>query len=210
MVNASTTSTRDDFPESTKRALTARVNSRCSNPDCGAPTSGPQVEPAKALNVGVAAHIAGAAPGGPRYDSTMTAEQRADIANGVWLCQTCAKLVDNDQARFNSAVLQGWKAEAERAALAQVGKTSPRRDTVQISDKWVSLSYPEKAGLTQQLTAEGYDLYWSSANDESERVDLQGWEPVLVEQPDGTRARLKIRDHPVIGGYLVLLRKKRS
>src|SRR5690242_10450826 len=59
---------RDDFPESAKRALSARVNAKCSNPDCGAATSGPQLDPCKALNVGVAAHIAAAAPGGPRYD----------------------------------------------------------------------------------------------------------------------------------------------
>src|SRR5262245_14373704 len=181
-MSASTTSSRDDFSESTKRALAARVNHRCSNPKCGAPTSGPQVEPGKALNVGVAAHIAGAAPGGPRYDATMTVEQRVNIANGVWLCQTCAKLVDNDEVRFGVAVLQAWKAEAEQTALDQVGKTSPRRDAAQIIDKWVNLSYPEKAGITQQLTDEGYELCWSTANSESEKVDLQGWEPVLLDQ----------------------------
>src|SRR5262245_14820059 len=108
---------RDDFPESTKRALAARVNHRCSNSDCCAPTSGPQVEPCKALNVGVAAHIAGAAPGGPRYDPAMTPLQRADIANGVWVCQNCAKLIDNDELRFTAATLRAWKAAAEQAAL---------------------------------------------------------------------------------------------
>jgi hypothetical protein len=63
----------------------------------------------------------------------MTAQQRADIANGVWLCQTCAKLVDNDQLRFNVAVLQDWKAAAEQAALAQIGKTS----------RWVDPTSPQ-------------------------------------------------------------------
>jgi hypothetical protein len=140
----------------------------------------------------------------------MTPEQRADIANGVWLCQTCAKLVDNDQVRFTAAVLQDWKAVAEQDALDQIGKTAPRRDAVQIIDKWVNLSYPKKVGITQRLTAEGYDVSWRTANEESELVDLQGWEPVLLDQPDRTRARLKIRDHPVIGGYLILLRRKRS
>ena len=209
-MSASTTSTRDDFSESTKRTLAARVNHRCSNPNCGAPTSGPQVEPGKALNVGVAAHIAGAASGGPRYDSAMTPEQRADTANSVWLCQICAKLVDNDQIRFTAVVLRDWKSVAEQTALDQVGKTSPRRDAVQIIDKWVSLSYLEKAGITQKLTADGYEFFWSVANEESERVDLHGWEPVLIDQPDGTRARLKIRDHPVVGGYLIFLKRKRS
>lgn len=209
-MSASTTSSRDEFPEATKRALAARVNHRCSNPRCGAQTGGPQVEPGKALNVGVAAHIRGAAPGGPRYDPAMTTEQRAGIANGIWLCQTCAKLVDNDQLRFTPVVLQQWKAAAEQTAFDQIGKTAPARDTVQIIDKWVNDSYPERAGITQKLTAEGYHLAWRTAKEESELIDLKGWEPILLEQPDGTRARLKIRDHPVVGGYVTLLKRKKA
>jgi hypothetical protein len=140
----------------------------------------------------------------------MTPEERANIANGVWLCQNCAKLVDNDQARFTAKVLHAWKAAAEEAALDQVGKTSPQRVAVTIVDKWVNMSYPEKAGIIEELTNEGHDVRWSAANKESERVDLEGWEPVLLDQPDGTRARLKIRDDPFIGGYLILLKRKRS
>jgi len=201
---------RDDFLELTKQALAARVNYCCSNPNCRAQTSGPQVEPTKALNVGVAAHITGAAPGGPRYDATLTSGERANIANGVWLCQTCAKLVDNDPARFDAASLRDWKIRAEQQALDLVGRTAPRRDvSVPLIDKWVNLSYPDKAGLTEALKSEGYELRWTIANEESQRVDLQGWEPVILDQADGMRARLKIHDHPVVGGYLILLRKKR-
>lgn len=191
--------------------LAARVNYRCSNPNCNAQTGGPQVEPAKALNLGVAAHITAAAPGGPRYDTTLTPEERADIVNAVWLCQTCAKLADNDPARFDAAALRDWKTNAELQAFDLVGKTVPKRDvTAPIIDKFVNQSYPEKAGITQALKSEGYELRWTSANEESEKVDLQGWEPILLDQEDGTRARLKIRDHQFVGGYLVLLRKKRS
>ena len=140
----------------------------------------------------------------------MTPQQRSDIENGVWLCQTCAKLVDNDEVRFNGAVLRGWKGVAEQEAFDQVGKTAPRSEAVKIVDKWVNLAYSEKAGITQELTGQGYDLRWSTANEESERVDLQGWEPVLLDQADGTKARLKIHDNPVVGGYLVLLKKKKK
>jgi hypothetical protein len=52
---------RDDFAEEAKRALAARVGNVCSNPDCRALTSGPQDDSTKALNVGVGAHITGAA-----------------------------------------------------------------------------------------------------------------------------------------------------
>jgi hypothetical protein len=209
-MSTSPVSLRDDFPEPTKRILAARVNQRCSNPDCCAQTSGPQIEAGKSLNLGVAAHIAGAAPGGPRYDPAMTSQQRTDIQNGIWLCQNCAKLIDNDQHRFTTAVLQVWKTAAEQIALELIGKASLRADASPVIDKWVNLSYPEKAGIIRGLTADGYDVRWSTANDENERVDLQGWEPVLLEEVDGRRARLKVRDHPAIGGYLILLRKKQS
>ena len=201
-------SSRDDFAESTKRTLAARVNYCCSKPDCRASTSGPQAELSKAVNVGVAAHITAAAVGGPRYDPSLTPELRADITNAIWLCQNCAKLVDNDPSRFSADTLREWKATAEREALDLVGKTAPRREQgAKVVDKWVSLAYAEKAGITKELSEQGYDLCWSAANNESEKVDLEGWEPVLINQGEGTLARLKIRDHPAIGGYLILLKR---
>lgn len=115
---------RDEFPEDVKRIVAARAGNRCSNPDCHALTSGPQIDPTKALNVGVAAHITAAAPGGPRYDPNLTPEERRHPDNAIWLCQNCAKLVDNDPARFTVDLLRKWKAEAEKAASEQIGKTA--------------------------------------------------------------------------------------
>src|ERR1700734_8417 len=103
----------DDFPEQIKRTLASRVGNRCSNPDCRALTSGPQNEPAKAINLGVAAHITAAAPGGPRFDPDLLPEERRAPSNGIWLCQNCAKLIDNDAIRFPLAVLTKWKSVAE-------------------------------------------------------------------------------------------------
>jgi hypothetical protein len=102
-----------------------RVGNRCSR--CGTLTSGPHSEPDKALNVGVAAHITAAAPGGPRYDSTLTKQQRASPHNGVWLCQTCGKLVDNDPTRFTVTEMRAWKQKAEDEASKQIGRTRPER-----------------------------------------------------------------------------------
>jgi hypothetical protein len=102
--------TRDDyFPEEVKRVLANRAANVCSNPRCGATTSGPQEDPTKALNIGVAAHITAASPGGARYDESLTAEQRKDARNGIWLCQNCAKLVDNDETQFPVEYLRAWK-----------------------------------------------------------------------------------------------------
>ena len=114
---------RDDFPEPVKRTLAARVGNRCSNPDCRALTSGPQTTGDKALNVGVAAHITAAAPGGERYDRSLTADERADSNNGVWLCQNCAKLIDNDLLRYTEVLLRSWKTIAEDRALHEIGRT---------------------------------------------------------------------------------------
>jgi len=92
-----------------------------SRPDCRAPTSGPQGDPAKSVNVGVAAHITAASPGGPRYDPTFLTEKRGGPENGIWLCQTCAKLIDNDPARFTVEVLKKplGSTSTNKAALCE-------------------------------------------------------------------------------------------
>lgn len=84
---------------------------KCSNPDCRLPTAGPDAAEGT-TNTGVAAHIAAASPGGARYDEVMTPEQRSAITNGIWLCQTHAKLIDDDELTYTPAVLQEWKSTA--------------------------------------------------------------------------------------------------
>jgi hypothetical protein len=113
---------RDDFSPAGKRRLAARAGHICSNPSCHAPTSGPQLEEEKSVNVGVAAHILGAAEGGPRYNPNLTAAERSSIRNGIWLCQNCAKLIDNDELGHPESLLVQWKASAEQDARRQVGK----------------------------------------------------------------------------------------
>jgi hypothetical protein len=117
---------RDEFDAKVKKILAERVNHCCSNPNCRAATSGPQRNVSKAINVGVAAHISAASAGGARYDARLTPEKRRDISNAVWLCQNCAKLIDNDEARFPIELLNSWKEEAEKRAFSQIGKTQPQ------------------------------------------------------------------------------------
>ena len=87
---------RDDFSSDIKSVLARRVGMLCSNPGHRVPTSGPQEDSKKATNIGVAAHITAAAAGGPRFDETLPPDQRKSIENAIWLCQNCAKLIDND------------------------------------------------------------------------------------------------------------------
>jgi hypothetical protein len=54
----------------------------------------------------------------------MTAEERSSADNAIWLCQNCAKWIDTDPSRFSVEVLLAWKADAEAAALEQLGRTA--------------------------------------------------------------------------------------
>jgi hypothetical protein len=87
-------------------------------------TSGPQTEPTKAVNIGVAAHITAASAGGPRFAPAMTSDERQSAENGIWLCQSCAKLVDNDPTRYAVDVLQLWKRLAETTAIRELESRS--------------------------------------------------------------------------------------
>jgi hypothetical protein len=115
---------REEFSAELKQALARRVGMRCSNPECRAATSGPRSDVTKAVNIGVAAHLAAASPGGPRYDPSLTPEQRCCVENGIWLCQNCGKLIDNDPQGFPADLLRRWKADAEERARSALGARS--------------------------------------------------------------------------------------
>jgi hypothetical protein len=115
---------RDEFDDKTKDMLARRVGNRCSNPNCRKLTSGPQTDSEKAVNIGVAAHITAASQGGPRYDARLPSGERKSIENGIWLCQNCAKMVDNDEQKYTSDLLIEWKKSSERAALLEIENLS--------------------------------------------------------------------------------------
>jgi hypothetical protein len=111
---------RDDFSRQTLNRLAMRVGVRCSNLFCRKLTTGPRTESPNIINIGVGAHITAASPGGPRYDLSLSSEQRESAENAIWLCQNCAKLIDNDPKRYTTEVLRDWKARAEASALAEL------------------------------------------------------------------------------------------
>lgn len=111
---------RDDFNNKMKETLARRVGLRCSNPQCRKPTTGPRTQPTESINIGVAAHITAAAPGGPRFDKMLPQQERKAIENAIWLCQNCAKLVDNDGDRYTVAILRHWKKIAEELTLKEL------------------------------------------------------------------------------------------
>jgi len=119
---------RDDFPISVKRLLAERVANHCSNPKCQQTTSGPQKDPTKAINVGVAAHITAASQKGPRFDPSSTPSQRQSAENGIWLCQSCAKLVDNDPNRYSVDSLRQWKRIIEEDTIRELEMRQRTKD----------------------------------------------------------------------------------
>lgn len=115
---------RDDFNITTKELLAKRVAFRCSNPECRQVTSGPQEDPTKTINIGVAAHITAASEGGPRFDPSLSSTERQAAENGIWLCQSCAKLVDSDPTRYTVNFLRRWKESAENTTAQELESQS--------------------------------------------------------------------------------------
>jgi len=116
---------RDDFAEKTKEIMAHRAGYRCSKPDCGIPTRGAASDDDRTINIGFAAHITAASPGGPRYDSTLTTKKRRHHGNGIWLCGTHGKLVDSDESHFTVEELLKWKKLAERRSFQEVVASKP-------------------------------------------------------------------------------------
>ena len=102
-----------------------RAGYRCSKLDCGIPTRGAASDHDGTVNVGFAAHITAASSRGPRYDPSLTRDQRRHHRNGIWLCGTHGKLVDSDESHFTVEKLQSWKRLAERRSFLDVVASKP-------------------------------------------------------------------------------------
>lgn len=122
---------RDDFSYTTKELLANRVGRKCSNPLCRKLTCGANNDPDKIVNIGVAAHICAASKGGPRYDENMSSKERKSFENGIWLCQSCSKLIDSDTTRYTKELLLEWKTISEKLAILEIETTSPTQSIQQ-------------------------------------------------------------------------------
>lgn len=122
---------RDEFSSPTRNALALRANHKCSFTDCRQPTSGPSDLAVDAVTqIGVAAHIHAASPGGPRYLESMTPEERSSIANAIWLCPTHSTLIDRDTAAYTAdAIRQMKSAHEQRVTTEMSGATKSEFDT---------------------------------------------------------------------------------
>ncbi|MEZ9455449.1 hypothetical protein AB4258_23585 [Vibrio splendidus] len=118
---------RDDFNKPVVDALAKRAAYICSNPDCRKLTIAPSEEDlTKFIYIAEAAHIKAAAAGGPRYDPTMTSQQRSSIENALFLCSNCADMVDKNKGiDFSVEELHRWKSDHDEWIRNNLNKKFP-------------------------------------------------------------------------------------
>lgn len=111
---------RDEFSEKTKAQIAKQVGYLCSFPNCRVFTVGATQDGRSIINIGTAAHICAAAPGGPRYDDRMSATERSAPENGIWMCRDHGKAIDSDEKAFPAKLLREWKQQAHTEAWERV------------------------------------------------------------------------------------------
>ena len=53
----------------------------------------------------------------------MTPEERSSIENGIWLCRSCARLIDSDERVYSVELLRMWKYAAEYEQSCIINQT---------------------------------------------------------------------------------------
>ena len=109
---------RDNFSLEIKRKLAARAGNKCSI--CEKTTSGPGSTPDSTLSDGIAAHITAASPRGPRFDATLSTEQRISMENGIWACTKHGREIDSDANNYSVELLRGLKRQREEYARQEL------------------------------------------------------------------------------------------
>lgn len=115
----------NEFSPKIKEKLAKRASFICSNPGCRNLTICPSDKNIEDyIYIGKAAHITAAAEGGPRYEKTLTIEQRKSIENGIFLCSNCADMIDKNKGMdFSVDLLKKWKKEHEEWVSQNLNKS---------------------------------------------------------------------------------------
>jgi hypothetical protein len=129
---------RDDFSSKTVGILKQRAAFLCSNPDCRCLTiAASDTDDKKVIFNGVASHITSAAPGGPRYDASLTEEQRSDINNAIFLCANCSIMIDkNNGLDYTAEKLNEWRLAHEKWTKENLNKkigNEPPRTVINVT-----------------------------------------------------------------------------
>jgi len=125
---------RDDFSPRTVLQIAKRAGWLCSFPACHTPTVGATSDGESEINIGTAAHICAAAPGGPRYDENMSPEERSSAKNGIWMCRDHGKAIDSTDHEFTVERLREWKIQAEMDSWRRVLRNDAVRGPAAATD----------------------------------------------------------------------------
>lgn len=198
----------DRFKQIVITTLAKRAANRCSNPDCGALTSGPTDDPAGVINVGESAHIYGANPGSARYDPAMESIDRSAITNAIWLCGNCHKMVDDDEVRYPAGLLFEWQRSHEQRIAEQVGKAGAeirQRYEARHLEEFGRLSY-----LAERLIIEKGDIWEYQLTAEVLRFEtvpvIRRWEALKRGLYMKPTIRVPLRDF----GYSIAQGRRRT
>lgn len=208
---------RDEFAPKTKLQIARRAGYLCSFPTCRTPTSGATSDGESEINIGTAAHICAAAPGGPRYDEKMTSEERASASNGIWMCRDHGTAIDSADPEFTVDRLREWKKQAQIDSWQRVLRYSPAEGTRAAADtplldrilaaanadlhvfrqsaKWPATS------VALSLEVEGFDEAMTTAALAGAAISLD--DLILIAPPGmGKTATLfQIAEHMIANGY---------
>ena len=129
------TSLRDRAPAAQEKVVIARSGNKCAYPGCGLDlTIDPKADGDRPKAIGKVAHIAAASPGGPRYDASMTPEERGSAQNLVYLCGPHHDAVDTQleyhTREFLLEAKHAHEVAVERAVRNALGEVTYEELTV--------------------------------------------------------------------------------
>jgi hypothetical protein len=138
---------RDDFSAEVIRICKMQAAFICSRPECRRLTIAPSINDEMSIQYnGKVAHISAAAAAGPRYNEQMTSEQRKSITNAIFLCSSCADLIDkNNGLDYSVDILKSWKNMHLRWVLENLNQP-------QIADSQLAIeNYFQYGGISAQI-----------------------------------------------------------
>jgi hypothetical protein len=130
---------RDDFSKATRDRIAKLAGWRCSYPTCQTETIGATSDGQGVIDIGTAAHICAAAPGGPRYDEKMSPEERSSPNNGIWMCRDHGKAIDSNDPEFTVERLREWKRQAQQESWRRVLRNEALRGPAVAGDTGLSI-----------------------------------------------------------------------
>lgn len=177
-----------DYTPNTIKMLHALSGNQCYSPTC----NNTFVAPDNKTLVSKICHIEGASEKGPRFNISMTNEQRRSFPNLILLCDTCHQMIDNVKNinEYSVETLQGWKKFHEDKYLQKaVGPTSLLGIAVNAISKIDYSSISEQESLNafsieekinfndvkrNKYLIEEYKVYYSKINSLYNELEIQG------------------------------------